>query len=669
MTNPLYSSNGKLVTTTSTVAGSSAITLTVASAQTQIITGSIAQTINLPVTSTLLLYQPFIIVNASSQTVTVNSSGGNLVQSLSAGSAATFIVALITGTTAASWQVISYGGSGVSYPISVANGGTGVTTSTGTGSTVLSNSPTLVTPALGTPASGVLTNCTGLPVAGGGTGIASTTAYAPIVGGTTATGALQSTAVGSAGQVLQSAGNAAVPIYSTPTYPSTSGTSGKVLQSDGTNNVYSASTWPTAATINKFVVGNGTNYVESTSTLPSSAGSTPLKLLKSNGTNYALTTSTYSDTPGTAGKVLISDGTNWITSTPTFPNASATTRKMTVSDGTNWVASTETWAVPGSNLNYLKSDGTNWTSAAPDTTPIASTLAGWDANKNFSADSFIVNYATIATAAATTTLTVDSVQQQYFTGSTTQTVVLPVTSTLVLGQTYRIVNSSSGTVTVQSSGANNIIALVANTEAILTCILVTGTTAASWDYQIKPTNSAGTGTGQLVRDTSPTLVTPLLGTPTSGSLINCTNPPSNATVFHVSRNTNPTITTSTFVKVQYASEVVDKGSYYDNATNFRYTPLIAGTYCIYANAVFNNNITAGVTCIIAIYKNGSIYSQSTFGPVTGTSYASASHVTGVSLNGSTDYIEAFIYHEAGVDKTVLGGQQYNFLGGFLMERT
>ena len=44
--------------------------------------------------------------------------------------------------------------------LAVANGGTGVTTSTGTGSVVLNTSPTLVTPALGTPASGTLDNCT-----------------------------------------------------------------------------------------------------------------------------------------------------------------------------------------------------------------------------------------------------------------------------------------------------------------------------------------------------------------------------------------------------------------------------------------------------------------------------------------------------------------------------
>lgn len=50
--------------------------------------------------------------------------------------------------------------SDVTGTLPVANGGTGVTTSTGTGNTVLSTSPTLVTPALGTPASGNLANCT-----------------------------------------------------------------------------------------------------------------------------------------------------------------------------------------------------------------------------------------------------------------------------------------------------------------------------------------------------------------------------------------------------------------------------------------------------------------------------------------------------------------------------
>ena len=49
---------------------------------------------------------------------------------------------------------------GVTGTLAVANGGTGVTSSTGSGSVVLSTSPSLTTPVLGTPTSGNLSNCT-----------------------------------------------------------------------------------------------------------------------------------------------------------------------------------------------------------------------------------------------------------------------------------------------------------------------------------------------------------------------------------------------------------------------------------------------------------------------------------------------------------------------------
>ena len=54
--------------------------------------------------------------------------------------------------------------------VAVGYGGTGVTTSTGSGSNVLSTSPTLVTPILGTPTSVTLTNATGLSLSTGVTG-------------------------------------------------------------------------------------------------------------------------------------------------------------------------------------------------------------------------------------------------------------------------------------------------------------------------------------------------------------------------------------------------------------------------------------------------------------------------------------------------------------------
>jgi hypothetical protein len=54
---------------------------------------------------------------------------------------------------------------------SSANLAAAVTDETGTGALVFANTPTLVTPVLGTPTSGTLTNCTGLPVSTGISGL------------------------------------------------------------------------------------------------------------------------------------------------------------------------------------------------------------------------------------------------------------------------------------------------------------------------------------------------------------------------------------------------------------------------------------------------------------------------------------------------------------------
>lgn len=54
--------------------------------------------------------------------------------------------------------------------------GTGITTTTGSGSVVLSTNASLTTPALGTPSSGTLTSCTGLPISTGVSGLAANVA-------------------------------------------------------------------------------------------------------------------------------------------------------------------------------------------------------------------------------------------------------------------------------------------------------------------------------------------------------------------------------------------------------------------------------------------------------------------------------------------------------------
>jgi hypothetical protein len=118
-----------------------------------------------------------------------------------------------------------------------------------------------------------------------------------------------------------------------------------------------------------------------------------------------------------------------------------------------------------------------------------------------------LGYTTTATAAGTTTLTVTSNHQQFFTGTTTQTIVLPVTSTLALGVSYSIENNSTGTLTVQSSGANAITTIPAGVTTLFTCILTSGTTAASWDYDQIGFGTI-TGTGANVLGTSPSITLP-----------------------------------------------------------------------------------------------------------------------------------------------------------------
>jgi hypothetical protein len=85
-------------------------------------------------------------------------------------------------------------------------------------------------------------------------------------------------------------------------------------------------------------------------------------------------------------------------------------------------------------------------------------------------DNIQLGYTTTATAAGTTTLTATSNRYQRFTGSTTQTIVLPVTSTLATGVSYEIENASTGNLTVNSSGGNLVITVIPGVSVQCMCI-------------------------------------------------------------------------------------------------------------------------------------------------------------------------------------------------------
>lgn len=181
---------------------------------------------------------------------------------------------------------------------------------------------------------------------------------------------------------------------------------------------------------------------------------------------------------------------------------------------------------------YSATDGTNWETGIGTYTSVGTTLSrdailessnagsavNWGAGtKNifvtWPADASNLNWSTTATAAGTTVLTNQSSYFQFFTGSTTQTITLPVVSTLAEGWTFHITNNSTGNLTVNSSGGNLVITVLPGTTAMVTCVLVTGTTAASWEAGYTDFSTA-TGTGSVVLATSPAVTTPTLTDPT-----------------------------------------------------------------------------------------------------------------------------------------------------------
>jgi|SRR5712675_1102750 len=130
-----------------------------------------------------------------------------------------------------------------------ANLAAALTDETGTGANVFANTPTLVTPLLGTPTSGTLTNCTGLPLTTGITGVlglsngGSNKALVASNGGIvyTDTDSMEIlAATATAGQMLRS-GSSSAPTWSTATWPATT-TINQINYSSAANTVTGLST-------------------------------------------------------------------------------------------------------------------------------------------------------------------------------------------------------------------------------------------------------------------------------------------------------------------------------------------------------------------------------------------------------------------------------------------
>ena len=328
------------------------------------------------------------------QTINSTASGSGTVTSVAA-TVPTFLSVAGSPITTSGTLAITL--SGTALP--VANGGTGVTTSTGTGNTVLSTSPTLVTPILGTPTSATLTNATGLPISTGvsglGTGVATAlavnvgTAGAPVVNGgalgtpsggtlTNATGLPISTGVSGLGTNVATAlainvGSAGAPVVNggvlgTPSSGTATNLTGLPLSTGvtGTLPIANGGTGTTSTTF----VNAATNV---TGTLPIANGGTGQTTLAAaniavvNVANTFTGTQTFSGT-SSATAIVLNDAAEVVTVSATAAtgtiNYDITTQSVlyyTSNASANWTVNFR--GSSGTSLDTLMSTGQSMTVA------------------------------------------------------------------------------------------------------------------------------------------------------------------------------------------------------------------------------------------------------------------------------------------------------------------
>jgi hypothetical protein len=232
----------------------------------------------------------------------------------------------------------------------------------------------------------------------------------------------------------------------------------------------------------------------------------------------------------TAGRAMLTASTATV-QTALLDAFTSTTKGLTPASGggtTNFLRADGTWAAPAGGGGVSDGDkgdivvsgsGTVWSLDYAAVNPVIApvfanntskpttisgygitdgvTLAGNQTvagNKSFTGISTLTSFATglqsIVTAAGTTTLTSASPYQTVFTGTTTQTLVLPNATTLGVGHTFKFSNNSTGAVTVQTNGGATLW-IIAGASTDLDLILLDNSTAAgSWERDYRVGSSA-----------------------------------------------------------------------------------------------------------------------------------------------------------------------------------
>jgi hypothetical protein len=321
--------------------------------------------------------------------------------------------------------------------LAVAYGGTGVTTSTGSGNVVLSTSPTLVTPILGTPTSATLTNATGLPIATGvsglGTGIASFLATPTSLNLINA----MSDETGTGALVF-----ANTPTLVTPVIGAATGTSLTLtgVLSAGTSSV-------TSSTVSGNGTIGGTLGVTGATTLSSTLTAGTSTLTSLSVTNNETVGGTLGVTGATTLSSTLTAGTSTLTSL-------SVTNNETVGGTLGVTGATSLSSLTASGTSTLTALTTTGAATFSSTVKISTgAAAGKVLTSDASGNATWQNTGgTIVTMSATGTAT-STATYIIFTGSTaSQTITIPSAVTLGAGRELTIKNVASVSVSIASAG-------------------------------------------------------------------------------------------------------------------------------------------------------------------------------------------------------------------------
>jgi hypothetical protein len=144
----------------------------------------------------------------------------------------------------------------------------------------------------------------------------------------------------------------------------------------------------------------------------------------------------------------------------------------------------------------------------------------------------------------------------------------------------------------------------------------------------------------------------------------------NMPAFSAYAGSNQTISNNTATKIQFNTELFDTNNCFDNATNYRFTPTVAGYYQINLNFLLTGTNGRNYEISGLIYKNGSSYISSLISvTITNGTSMSRNFSAVIYFNGTTDYVEGYTSHydyTSTSTMTLIGGTTYTTFSGSMV---